>query len=121
VKTTVAFYLLIFYLLALCKPVLPVMHDAVAHFFWKAHHIATVHHHHGDHHAEEEVAASTHDEKNDKSPATSKISEPVSIHIITQRSYGILPLFIKRAAFGNRVYKESFTLLSKFYPPPRFC
>ena len=40
----------------MCKPILPFIEDELAHLFWKAKHLATVHHHHGDHHAEEEIA-----------------------------------------------------------------
>ena len=66
----------------MCKPVLPLVQDELAHIFWKAKHLATVHHHHGDHHAEVEVAAAEHEEDGDKQPATTKTSEPVSVHIV---------------------------------------
>ncbi len=120
-KTTAAYYLLLLYLFAICKPVLPLVQDDLAHIFWKTEHIATVHHHHGDHHAEEEVATAAHDEENNKVPLTSKTSEPVSIHIIVQNSYIIPQLFIEKPNFGAKIYKVSSLSLDKHFPPPRCC
>lgn len=104
----------------MCKPVIPFLQDEIAHIFWKAGHIATVHHHHGGHHAEEEVAAA-HKEESDKVPATSKISEPVSFHLMVHRIYVMPPLLIKKQKFGTRIYSASLLTLDKHYPPPRPC
>ncbi len=50
----------------MCKPVIPLVQDKLAHIFWNAHHIATVHNHHGEHHAEEDIAKATQDEQDNK-------------------------------------------------------
>ena len=92
-KTTAAYYFLVLYTLAVCKPILPFVQDELAHIFWKAKHLATVHHHHGDHHAEKEVAKAAHHEHPDKHPATTKTSEPVSVHIVVETLYGITKPF----------------------------
>lgn len=120
-KNTAAYYLLLLYTIAICKPVLPLVLDEISHIFWKAEHIATVHLHHGDNHAEEEFATATHDEENNKVPLTSKTSEAVSIHIFVQDSYGIPVLFIAKTKFVTRIYKISSLSLDKHYPPPRHC
>ncbi len=62
-RNTTAYYLLIFYTFALCKPVVPLLIDKIAHIFWQTEHIASVHHHHGNHHTEQEIAASAHEEE----------------------------------------------------------
>ncbi len=105
----------------MCKPVLPVVQDALAHFFWKAEHIATVHHHHGHHHAAEEMATSTQEQESNKSPVTSKTSEPVSIHIIEESAFPVLQLLMEKHKYGIRIINFSSFSLLKHYPPPKSC
>ncbi len=88
-KQTVAYFLLVVYIIALCKPVLPLLQDGLAHLFWKAQHIGTVHHHHGHHHAEKTVAA-THENKTDSTPANAKSSPPVSAHLAAKVGFRFL-------------------------------
>ena len=120
-KSNTAYYLLILYTLALCKPLLPLVQDELAHIFWKAEHISTVHHHHGDHHAEEEIAEAAHEEKNNTNPATSKTSQPVSIHLFNQIIYNIPRLHIEKEKYRITVSNVSTISLDKHYPPPKSC
>ncbi len=103
----------------MCKPVLPLMQDKIAHIFWKAEHIAKVHHHHGHHHAEKEIVNVTQEKDSSKGAATSKISEPVSTHLIVHSFYNIPLLSIEKAKFGRRICNPSSVYLNKHYPPPR--
>ena len=103
------------------KPVLPLVQDKIAHIFWKAQHIAKVHHHQGHHHAEEEIAAGAHKHEGNKVPATSKTAEPVSIHLISQSSYTISRLIIKRQKFATKVYNTLAPSVDKHYPHPAFA
>jgi hypothetical protein len=121
VKTKPAFYLLIFYTLAMCKPVLPLVQDELAHIFWKAQHIATVHHYHGDHHAEVEIAEAAHEEENNKLPATSKTPEPVSIHITSPIVYNIQQPILQKEKYSIITSNVSTVSLDKHYPPPKSC
>ena len=105
----------------MCKPILPLVEDELAHIFWKAEHLATVHQHYGNHHAEEEIATATQEEDKDKNPASSKTCEPVSIHLIVHLSFSIPQFFIEKTKFGTRIYNASSLSLGKLYPPPRFC
>jgi hypothetical protein len=97
------------------------VHDIIAHFFWNAEHMVTVHHQHGDQHTEEEIARATHDEGHEKAPATSKISDPVSIHILLQDHCIVPCLSAGKSTYGIRVYQETSFVLAKRYPPPRWC
>ena len=105
----------------MCKPLLPVIKDEIAHLFWKAHHMATIHHHNGDHHAEEEVATATHEDESENTSTTTKLAEPVSIHLVTQSDYNFLQPTITEQKFGAGIYKLSTQCLSKHYPPPKSC
>lgn len=93
----------------------------MAHIFWKAHHIATVHHHDGDHHADEEVATVAHQDDSDKYPSTSKIAEPVSVHLVAQSHYDLLQPSRTEQKFRAGIYKLPTLSLSKNYPPPKSC
>lgn len=118
-KTVAAYYLLLLYTFALCKPILPLVQDELAHIFWKAKHLATVHHHHGDHHAEEEVAEAEHEENSAKQPATTKISEPVSVHILVETLYAISQPKMHKQTFAMNIYPISIVSPDKYYPPPK--
>ena len=120
-KTIAAYYFLLFYTFALCKPILPLLQDELAHTFWIDEHLATVHHHHGDHHAEEEVAEAEHEENADQQPATTKISEPISVHIVIETLYGISQPTIHKEQFAANICNVSTVSLEKYYPPPKCC
>lgn len=104
----------------MCKPVLPLVQDKIAHIFWEAKHITKVHNHHGDQHTQHEIASASQQESN-KNPSNSKISEPVSLHIIVQSSQSIPQLFDDKMEFGTIIYNPTSLYLNKQYPPPRFC
>jgi hypothetical protein len=105
----------------MCKPILPLIQDELAHIFWKAEHIATVHHHHGDHHAEEEIAEAAHEEEHDKSPTTTKTSEPVSVHIVLHTLNAIPQISTEKQKFKIIVSNFLTISLDKHYPPPKSC
>jgi hypothetical protein len=121
VKTTKAFYLVILYTLAMCKPVLPLVQDELAHMFWKARHLQTVHHHHGHHHAQEEVAKAAQEEQNDKHAATSKPSEPIAVHIFSHTIYKLPQPFLRKEKYRSMVSSVTTISLDKHYPPPKSC
>ena len=120
-KNIDAYFFLLLYSLALCKPVLPLVQDELAHIFWKVEHFATVHHHHGDHHAEEEVAEAEHEENAHKQPATTKTSDTVSVHIVIETIYGISQPTLHNQQFAVDSCNVSTVSLDKYYPPPKSC
>ena len=103
----------------MCKPLLPVIKDEMAHLFWKAQHIATVHHHHGDHHAEEETATATHEEENDQHPSATKITEPVQVHVVAQNDYNIPQPSLIEQKFGVTICKLSIQYSAPHDRPPQ--
>ena len=102
----------------MCKPVLPLVQDEIAHFLWNEEHHATVHLHNGEHHAEEEMAESSNGEEG-KTPATPKNLEPVSIHIALQNSYSIPQVFLEKQNFYCVIERYASWLSAKDYPPPK--
>lgn len=86
-KSVSVFYLLLLYLVAVWKPVLPVFKDALAHTFWEAEHKATVHQHNGEEHVHHELQ---HEEESDNPATPAKFSDSVSLHLLTSNNYGAL-------------------------------
>lgn len=118
-KSTTAYYLLILYTLALCKPVLPLLQDKLAHSLWQTEHLSTVHTHQGDHHAAEEMMEAGHDENNDKHPAPGKTFEPVSVHLAHHNLQDTPQVFTAKIKFAVLKSNVPSALLFKRYPPPK--
>ena len=117
-KTTVAHYLLLIYLTAMCKPVLPLVNDFLSHTFWKTEHITIVHHENGNHLHYELKKASDQNNKDSNSPAL-KSSESVSVHILLQNNYDFSHSIISEQKHPG----GSYSLLNTFFelntPPPK--
>ena len=119
-KFTSAYYLLLLYTLALCKPVLPRIQDVLAHTLSEAQHISAIHQHQGANHAEGEIAEAAQ-QQSDSSKASVKNSEPVSFHIFVQTPYSYPHLFTEVQMFAIAICKISVVTLEKHDPPPKSC
>lgn len=73
-----AYYLLLLYTLAVCKPIIPYVQDHLAHAFSETHHIATVHAVKGKNHAHLNVGEA--EKENNSNASNTKSYDPVSIH-----------------------------------------
>ena len=118
-KTTAAHYLLLIYITAMCKPVLPLVNDFIAHTFWKTEHIISVHHENGKDHLHYELKKVSDQNNEDANSPAPKFSECVSIHILSQNNYDF-----SDNIFSERKYLTgSYSLLSTFLqlntPPPK--
>lgn len=98
---------------------MPLVKDEVAHIFFQAEHLATVHHHHGDHHAEEEIAEAAHEEKNNQNTTTIKTSEPVSVHVVVQLLYAPPQPGTTKQKYEFSTCNILSVFLKKDFPPPK--
>src|SRR5687767_11256212 len=118
-KTTVAHYLLLIYLTALCKPFLPVVNDFLAHTFWKAEHITIVHHENGKDHLHYELKKVSDENNKDSNSPAPKFPESVSVHVVSQNNYDFSHSIIS----DQKHLTGSYCLLSTFIemntPPPK--
>ena len=105
----------------MCKPVLPIVQDTIAHILWKADHLATVHEHHGEYHTHQEMATAAQEEENNPYPSASKPAEPVSVHITLISFFSLPPLDVQKQMLGRGIYTLSTLYLNKLYPPPKAC
>ena len=118
-KTTVAYYLLLIYITAVCKPVLPLVNDLLAHTFWKTEHIITVHRENGKDHLHHELKKVSDQNNEDANSPAPKSAESVSVHILLQNNYD----FSYSATSEHKHLTSSYSLLSTFLelntPPPK--
>jgi|SRR6185312_8520098 len=78
-KKITSYILLLIYANGLLAPVSPIVNDALAHMFWRAQHMATVHCVNGQYHVHYDLyKAGTNDNKKNNS---SKNDEVFSLHI----------------------------------------
>lgn len=94
------------------------MQDLIAHIFWHAEHISTVHHHHGDHHTDKQIAVTSHDEEHKKGSPALKILEPVSAHLAVVINYFRQYTLIKKQRYALLFYDAYSTFLGNNDPPP---
>lgn len=118
-KRAAAYYLLLFYTVALFKPVIPIVSDVLAHQFNKVNHVLQVHQHKGAYHLHQELKETSagNDETSDNKVL--KISEPVSIHIITAITQMDRKEFSVENSYLNTVSALLNTLLQNNTPPPK--
>ena len=105
----------------MCKPVLPIVKDTVAHILWKAEHLAAVHQHNGNEHVHHEIAKATNEDENSQMPGTSKPADPVAAHIAWQSYFSLSPLELQKEKYGTKTFMFSSLSLNKLYPPPKSC
>lgn len=108
-KKIAAYYLLLLYILATLKPVLPIVNDMLAHTFNETEHLATVHQHFGILHLHHDLKEAAKDDNDQNNAALLKASEPVSVHLFYEDEIIKLPFFI---------CKNSFFYLSPNLPHP---
>ncbi|MEO6406592.1 MAG: hypothetical protein ABIY51_05790 [Ferruginibacter sp.] len=65
-KKTAAYFFLFTYVIILCKPIGPVITDAIAHAFYYSQHIATVHYENGKMHVHKELMEKAGEESSSK-------------------------------------------------------
>ncbi len=116
-KSTTAYYLILLYAVAVCKPFLPLVNDFLAHHFWNAAHIETVHHSHGASHVHNELKAAAKEE--DKKATGNLVSEPVAVHVAALNNYNFT--CVAHAAQQSSAISCAIphAFLEKHTPPPK--
>jgi hypothetical protein len=79
-KSVSAYYLLLLYTVAICRPVIPLLNDYLAHAFWNAEHLVTVHQHQGTNHVHYELKEAA--EKGNTEPAAGATFETFAVHLL---------------------------------------
>jgi hypothetical protein len=118
-KSTVAHYLLLIYITAMCKPVLPLVNDILAHTFWKTQHIITVHHENGKDHLHYELKKISDQNNEDADSSAPKSAESVSVHILLQNNYDFSYSIVSQQKHLSGSYSLLSTFLELNPPPPK--
>ena len=118
-KKIAAYYLLLIYILATVKPILPIVNDMLAHIFNEAEHIATVHQHFGKMHLHHDLKEAAKHDNDANNAALLKATEPVSVHLFYEENTVILPFFVCENSFFYRSQSLPHPMEDVVIPPPK--
>lgn len=121
-KFTIAYYLMLLYVIVIFKPLIPYISDAASHFFDDAIHVATVHAIYGDNHVEIELAATGSDNDASKTQNTTKAQDPIPVHVSEEASDYDFSLNEADKHYPSVfLYNLQRIFISKDAPPPKFA
>jgi hypothetical protein len=103
----------------MCKPVLPLVNDILAHTFWKTEHIITVHHENGKDHLHYELKKISDQNNEDADSSAPKSAESVSVHILLQNNYDFSYSIVSQQKHLSGSYSLLSTFLELNPPPPK--
>ncbi len=83
------YILLLSYSALMLKPVSPYISDTIAHIFYYAQHMATVHYENGKFHVHKEVIAAAKEEAAPKDQTSSKKDNSISDHLATTNNHAL--------------------------------
>ena len=119
-KKTALYILLFAYSILMLKPLSPIISDSIAHVFFYARHMATVHYEHGKFHVHRDIVAEAKKEAGSKESPSSKKEDTTGEHLVllqrhtihgddNRTSYPVIPSPLPEQS--NRAD----------YPPPETC
>lgn len=118
-KSTTAYYLILLYSIAMCKPIIPVLGDFLAHTLWQEEHLQTVHQEHGKNHVHYELMNAAKNEQKDNEPQSTKLSDNVSVHIPTNYQFDFSCLLIVAQKQDGSCKHIPHPVIDLLIPPPR--
>ncbi|RYE14681.1 MAG: hypothetical protein EOP45_19320 [Sphingobacteriaceae bacterium] len=105
---------------ALCKPVMPLVQDVVAHTFFEHQHLASVHQQGGLNHVSKEIGKLTEDETDSNTTTGIKTFDSVPLHFLTTIEFHPLDTQVLLLSHSSYVTARlSATSLAIQLPPPR--
>jgi hypothetical protein len=81
--------LLVCYAMALIRPITPVIGDVIAHTFWRAQHMATVHFENGQYHVHYALQAQGKEDYGNKKSPSVKANETLDTHIVVNNEFAL--------------------------------
>jgi hypothetical protein len=116
-KSTLAYYLLLLYTVAICRPFFPLLNDYLAHTFWTAEHLVTVHQHQGTNHVHYELKESA--EKGNQEQAAGATFETFSVHLLPENFHAARQAASVPLQQTTRIAYIASPFLEKHTPPPK--
>lgn len=117
-KSASAYYLLLFYITAMFKPLLPAVKDMMAHLFWKEQHINTIHHEHGKDHLHHELTDADNKNEADHNLPT-LFSEPVSVHMLFRSTFDFSVILNNQKEYPQVSFLLTNPGVETNIPPPK--
>lgn len=119
-RQRLALAFLILYVLALTRPLYPMVKDGLAHLLWERQHLAHVHSHYGEFHVHEEVKKIEEEKTplDTKSPQANVSEESLSFHLTNPVVFNFFVEASSRSYTAHKPIAINFIYLDVFAPPP---
>lgn len=108
------------YALAVIRPILPVIKDALAHLFFEHHHLETVHHSHGHQHVQSEMKIISLDIQNFNDSDKIKVLDTLDTHFKADENNIFSNFFLVIQTILFHIEFPSTVNLSLIKPPPEY-
>ncbi len=114
------YILLLSYITALIKPVMPYVSDGINHVFFYAHHMATVHYENGKYHIHRDLLNNSKEESTDKHSAPQKSNNANDEHLVSAMIIASIQEFnFIRPIYFITVPRVPSGISRDHFPPPR--
>ena len=111
--------LLVCYAMALIKPITPVIGDILAHTFWRAQHMATVHFENGKYHVHYALQAAAKEDNGNKKSSSVKVDETLDIHLVVNNQIVLANNSNMRTITSYDLGHYSSAFPNRDAPPPK--
>jgi len=118
-KKITTLILLFCYSMALIRPITPVIGDVIAHTFWRAQHMATVHFENGKYHVHYALQAAAKEDYGNKKSSSVKVDETLDIHIVVNNGLTLATDQTKLTFTPYNLGYYSSAFPEQDSPPPR--
>ena len=119
-RKVIVYHLVIIYALAVIRPILPVINDALAHLFFEHHHLETVHHSHGHQHVQSEMKIISLDIQNFNDSDKIKVLDTLDTHFKADENNIFSNFFFVIQTILFHIEFPSTVNLSLIKPPPEY-
>ena len=119
-RKVIVYHLVIIYALAVIRPILPVINDALAHLFFEHHHLETVHHSHGHQHVQSEMKIISLDIQNFNDSDKIKVLDTLDTHFKADENNIFSNFFLVIQTILFHIEFPSTVNLSLIKPPPEY-
>ncbi len=119
-RKVIVYHLVIIYALAVIRPILPVINDALAHLFFEHHQLETVHHSHGHQHVQSEMKIISLDIQNFNDSDKIKVLDTLDTHFKADENNIFSNFFLVIQTILFHIEFPSTVNLSLIKPPPEY-
>ncbi|HLY70728.1 MAG TPA: hypothetical protein VKR53_13435 [Puia sp.] len=118
-KKVLIYLVLVSYTTVLVRPAVPFVADVIAHTFWYAHHVATVHFENGRYHVHYQYMKEAQKSFPGKNQQQAKTEVFIADHLLGNRKFDLVFFLIDKKYFEDLSFSIPQVNPFQHYPPPK--